>query len=72
LPEGQSYESIDQDLLTDCAQLTKANSIEGMYDEMFIELLRGCMGMFGIQWLIDLWQATRKTTSRLSIRLGRI
>ncbi|KAK3202887.1 hypothetical protein GRF29_154g1104331 [Pseudopithomyces chartarum] len=29
LPEGQDWESIDQGLLTDCAQLTKANSIEG-------------------------------------------
>ena len=32
LPEGQDWETIDQNLLTDCAQLTKANSIEGMYD----------------------------------------
>lgn len=31
LPEGQDWESIDQGLLVDCAQLTKANSIEGMY-----------------------------------------
>ncbi|RPA91258.1 hypothetical protein L873DRAFT_1831442 [Choiromyces venosus 120613-1] len=29
LPEGSDWESIPQDLLTDCAQLTKANSIEG-------------------------------------------
>jgi hypothetical protein len=29
--EGDSWESIPSDLLTDCAQLTKANSIEGMY-----------------------------------------
>ncbi|KAJ4351795.1 Coiled-coil domain-containing protein 25 [Didymosphaeria variabile] len=29
LPEGQDWESIDQGLLVDCAQLTKANSIEG-------------------------------------------
>jgi hypothetical protein len=27
--EGDSWEAIPQDLLTDCAQLTKANSIEG-------------------------------------------
>lgn len=27
--EGESWESIPEDLLTDCAQLTKANSIEG-------------------------------------------
>jgi predicted ribosome quality control (RQC) complex YloA/Tae2 family protein len=30
LPEGENWENISQDLLTDCAQLTKANSIEGM------------------------------------------
>ncbi|KAA8895195.1 hypothetical protein FN846DRAFT_785371 [Sphaerosporella brunnea] len=29
LPEGQSWEDIPTELLTDCAQLTKANSIEG-------------------------------------------
>ncbi|KAF2248747.1 DUF814-domain-containing protein [Trematosphaeria pertusa] len=29
LPEGQDWETIDKDLLVDCAQLTKANSIEG-------------------------------------------
>ncbi|KAK6359541.1 hypothetical protein TWF696_000695 [Orbilia brochopaga] len=29
LAEGESWENIPQDLLTDCAQLTKANSIEG-------------------------------------------
>jgi hypothetical protein len=29
LPEGQSWENVDQSLLVDCAQLTKANSIEG-------------------------------------------
>jgi len=29
LPEGSDWESVPQDLLTDCAQLTKANSIEG-------------------------------------------
>jgi hypothetical protein len=31
LPEGQDWETIDENLLIDCAQLTKANSIEGMY-----------------------------------------
>jgi len=30
MPEGQDWESIDKALLIDCAQLTKANSIEGM------------------------------------------
>lgn len=30
LPEGQTWEDIDKELLVDCAQLTKANSIEGM------------------------------------------
>jgi hypothetical protein len=29
LPEGENWEDIPADLLTDCAQLTKANSIEG-------------------------------------------
>lgn len=28
--EGDSWENISEDLLTDCAQLTKANSIEGL------------------------------------------
>lgn len=31
LPEGENWENISQELLTDCAQLTKANSIEGTY-----------------------------------------
>ncbi|KAF2019963.1 DUF814-domain-containing protein [Aaosphaeria arxii CBS 175.79] len=29
LPDGQAWEDIEQNLLIDCAQLTKANSIEG-------------------------------------------
>jgi hypothetical protein len=29
LPEGESWEDIPKPLLEDCAQLTKANSIEG-------------------------------------------
>ncbi|KAH7088869.1 hypothetical protein FB567DRAFT_547715 [Paraphoma chrysanthemicola] len=29
LPEGQNWEEMDKNLLIDCAQLTKANSIEG-------------------------------------------
>lgn len=28
--EGETWETIPQDVLTDCAQLTKANSIEGV------------------------------------------
>jgi NFACT protein RNA binding domain len=31
LPEGDSWESIPKDLLTDCVQLTKANSIDGCF-----------------------------------------
>lgn len=30
LPEDQDWEDIDKELLVDCAQLTKANSIEGI------------------------------------------
>lgn len=29
LPEGEDWEKMTQELLVDCAQLTKANSIEG-------------------------------------------
>jgi hypothetical protein len=29
MPEGDSWDNIPQDLLVDCSQLTKANSIEG-------------------------------------------
>lgn len=32
MPEGESWEKISEPLLTDCAQLTKANSIEGEHD----------------------------------------
>lgn len=71
LPEGQDWEKIDQGLLIDCAQLTKANSIEGKI--LFID-----------HSLIDLQvptilcpcshncQATKKTTSPLYIHRGRI
>lgn len=31
--EGDSWENIPEDLVTDCAQLTKANSIEGTVQE---------------------------------------
>ena len=41
LPEGQDWESIDQGLLVDCAQLTKANSIEGtMFSLMSTEFFK--------------------------------
>lgn len=30
MKEGDSWESIDEGILMDCAQLTKANSIEGL------------------------------------------
>lgn len=36
LPEGQDWESIDNALLADCAQLTKANSIEGEFCSFFV------------------------------------
>jgi len=29
MPEGQTWDAITESLLVDCAQLTKANSIEG-------------------------------------------
>lgn len=35
MKEGESWESIDEGILTDCAQLTKANSIEG--ETLFFE-----------------------------------
>jgi len=31
LPEGETWDKISEPLLTDCAQLTKANSIEGEF-----------------------------------------
>jgi predicted ribosome quality control (RQC) complex YloA/Tae2 family protein len=31
MKEGESWDSIDEAVLIDCAQLTKANSIEGLY-----------------------------------------
>lgn len=31
--EGDTWDAIPEQLVTDCAQLTKANSIEGMTDE---------------------------------------
>lgn len=33
--EGESWDAIPEELLTDCAQLTKANSIEGKYSGKF-------------------------------------
>ena len=30
MPEGMSWEAIPEPLLVDCAQLVKANSIEGL------------------------------------------
>ena len=33
--EGDSWENISEDLLVDCAQLTKANSIEGWHKLQF-------------------------------------
>lgn len=33
--EGESWDSLPEELLIDCAQLTKANSIEGISDPSF-------------------------------------
>jgi hypothetical protein len=46
LPEGEDWEKMTKELLVDCAQLTKANSIEG---KLFFPLrlwidLRGLVG----------------------------
>lgn len=35
MKEGESWEGIPQELLVDCAQLTKANSIEGRFGPCF-------------------------------------
>jgi hypothetical protein len=64
LPEGEDWEKMTKELLVDCAQLTKANSIEGMF--FWSEAAgRGESGLTGRQ-------GTRKITSRLCIRRGRI
>ncbi len=31
MKEGETWENINEEVLIDCAQLTKANSIEGLY-----------------------------------------
>jgi hypothetical protein len=31
LPEGEDWEKMTKELMVDCAQLTKANSIEGVF-----------------------------------------
>ena len=36
MPDGMAWESIPAELLTDCAQLVKANSIEGMQPEHLV------------------------------------
>lgn len=36
LVEGQSWEEVPQELLIDCCQLTKANSIEGKWDRIHL------------------------------------
>ena len=37
MPDGMAWESIPAELLTDCAQLVKANSIEGMQLEDLVK-----------------------------------
>jgi hypothetical protein len=37
--EGEAWDSIPEELVIDCAQLTKANSIEGSTDIRFISLV---------------------------------
>ena len=37
MPDGMAWESIPAELLTDCAQLVKANSIEGMHLEDLVK-----------------------------------
>jgi len=36
LREGETWENIDENLLVDCAQLTKANSIEGLSRPIYL------------------------------------
>jgi hypothetical protein len=53
--EGDSWDSVPADLLEDCAQLTKANSIDGMFSTHFFsycvcvpfhlqKIISGCYG----------------------------
>lgn len=38
LQEGQKWDSLPKDLVIDCAQLTKANSIEGLVILLFFDI----------------------------------
>ena len=42
LREGETWENIEEELLVDCAQLTKANSIEG---RLMFSLISRFMGL---------------------------
>lgn len=59
LPEGESWDKISEPLLTDCAQLTKANSIEGKL----------CSSE-NVNVTFDMVKGIRKTTSQSSIHHG--
>jgi hypothetical protein len=48
MDEGETWDRIPEQLLIDCAQLTKANSIEGSYNPMvFYVMLNPCMQQKG-------------------------
>lgn len=46
MKEGESWESIDEGVLTDCAQLTKANSIEGPFERCPLRTWRDAILIF--------------------------
>ena len=58
--QGGAWDAIPEELLTDCVQLVKANSIEGLRSAICIVEILHCQ------------QATRKTTSTSYTRRGRI
>jgi hypothetical protein len=38
--EGDNWEAIPEEVVIDCAQLTKANSIEGLLTQILVELIQ--------------------------------
>jgi predicted ribosome quality control (RQC) complex YloA/Tae2 family protein len=61
MKEGETWENISEEVLIDCAQLTKANSIEGRH-----------FSRARVARDTHVLQATRRIMSRSSIRHGQI
>lgn len=75
LPDGETWDKISEPLLIDCAQLTKANSIEGEQLNVILSMIEQTLPSRFVsrpRHIANASQVTRRTTSQSSTPRGPI